>query len=296
MEENMKKILTFCFVSFLLTSSFVLAEAPEYSQLDPKPYDPATEPNIDMYINSWKNSMPRNIHGSLVVRDILTACDTDPMHPVRKGAVLTEIKSVSFATLESHASTTPSKLEGEQELFYIRSGKGIITSGKKTAELYEGIGIVIAPGIEYSMKNTGDEPLTMYLICEPVPDGFTPVKDIVVKDNKAMPFGTLDGHWCYKEKDLLLNRDGLGILHAVITLEIDPMKIGHPHVHVKGCEEVWTTIRGSNVAWLGKEIRMQPPGTAYMIPPDGKTNHSNINPSKNEPLLMLYFSVRADIR
>ena len=154
----MKKVFVFCFACLLMTSSFILAQAPDYSQLDPKPYNSETDPNIDMYMGNWKNSMPRNIHGSLVVRDILTSCDSDPMHPTKKGAVLTEIKSVSYATLESHASTTPSKLEGEQELYYIQSGKGIIKSGKKSAKLLEGISIVIAPGIEFTMENTGDEP------------------------------------------------------------------------------------------------------------------------------------------
>jgi len=262
--------------------------------LDGGSYDPEKDADIDMFLASWKDSMPRHTHGSLIERDILT--QGDQLKPSRKGAVLEYVTKFAHATLFAHTTTVATTLKGEQEIFYIISGKGVVNLGDKTAGIREDICFLVPENLEFSMENTGDEPLTMYLICEPVPEGFTPVKDIVVKDNKSMPFGTLDGHWCYKEKDLLLSRDGLGILHAVITLEIDPMKIGHPHVHVKGCEEVWTTIRGSNVAWLGKELRMQPPGTAYMIPPDGKTNHSNINQSKNEQLLMLYFSVRADIR
>ena len=135
----------------------------------------------------------------------------------------------------------------------------------------------------------------MYLISEPVPAGFKSRKDIAVKDETTFPFNTVVGHWSYREKDLILGHDGLATLHAVITLTLDPMTIGHPHFHVKGCEEVWATISGNNTAWLGKEIRHQPPGTAYMIPPDGKTNHSNINESDSEKVKMLYFSVRADI-
>ena len=34
---------------------------------------------------------------------------------------------------------------------------------------------------------------------------------------------------------------------------------------------------------------MQPPGTSYLIPPDGKTNHANINTS-NERIKMFYFA------
>jgi hypothetical protein len=88
----------------------------------------------------------------------------------------------------------------------------------------------------------------------------------------------------------------LATLHAVITLTQDPMTIGHPHFHVRGCEEIWTTIKGQNVAFLGKQLRHQPPGTAYMIPPDGKTNHSNVNQSKTEQIKMLYVATRADIK
>ena len=68
-----KKMLTLCIFFIFLFSSFVLAQEPEpYSQLDPKPYDPQTDPNIDMFISSWKESMPRHSHGSLVERDIFT--------------------------------------------------------------------------------------------------------------------------------------------------------------------------------------------------------------------------------
>ena len=93
----------------------------------------------------------------------------------------------------------------------------------------------------------------------------------------------------------MLKGDGLATIYGVCTITLDPMTIGHPHFHTKGTEEVWTTISGDNIAFLGKQIRHQPPGTAYMIPPDGKTNHSNINQSKTEQVKMLYFSVRKDI-
>ena len=34
------------------------------------------------------------------------------------------------------------------------------------------------------MKNSGDEPLTMYLVNEPTPDGFRPNKEILIRDEK----------------------------------------------------------------------------------------------------------------
>ncbi len=270
-----------------------LSSAALCQSLDGSPYDPEKDADIDMFIKSWTESMPQHSHGSLIERDIFTK--GNQLNPPRKGAVLEYVNRFSHATLDVNYSTTPTVLEGEQEIFYILSGKGIVSAKGKSTELFEDICFLVPEGLEFTMTNTGDEPLTMYLISEPVPDGFTPRNNIVVRDNNAMPLPLNAGHWSYREKDLLLHNNGLGILHAVITLTLDPMTIGHPHTHVKGCEEVWATIRGNNIAWLGKQIRHQPPGTAYMIPPDGKTNHSNINESKKEQVLMLYFSVRQDM-
>jgi mannose-6-phosphate isomerase-like protein (cupin superfamily) len=67
------------------------------------------------------------------------------------------------------------------------------------------------------------------------------------------------------------------------------MTIGQPHSHGPGVEEVWTVVSGKNMAFLGKEIRWQFPGTAYKVPPAGTTPHSNINCTE-EPIKFLYFS------
>ena len=41
---------------------------------------------------------------------------------------------------------------------------------------------------------------------------------------------------------------------------------------------------------LGKQPRKIDPGYAYMVPPDGKTFHSNINLS-NKPVRLFYFGL-----
>ena len=283
-----KKIYTLCLIIFPLLSSALSAQT-----LDGSAFDPEKDPDIDLFLGSWKESMPRHSHGSLIERDILTR--GNQLNPSGKGAVLEYVNRFCYATLFPNNSTTPTTLKGEQEIFYIISGKGLIKWGDESAEIYNDTCFLVPENLEFSMLNTGDEPITMYLISEPVQAGFKPRKDIVVKDESTFRFNTVVGHWSYREKDLILGNDGLATLHAVITLTLDPNTIGHPHFHVKGCEEVWTTISGNNIAWLGKEIRYQPPGTAYMIPPDGKTNHSNINESDSEKVKLLYFSVRADI-
>lgn len=278
-----------------LALSMTLASAPALCQeLDGSPYTPGKDPNIDMYMGNWTDSMPRHSHGSLIERDILTK--GDPMNPARKGAVLEYVSRFAHATLNAKNTTTPTILKGEQEIYYITSGKGVVKAGGKTAELFDGICFLAPEGLEFTITNTGEEPLTMFLLSEPVPAGFTPRKDIAVKNENLFPIGTKNGHWCYQERDLLLKSDGLATLYAVITLTQDPMTIGHPHFHDRGIEEVWTTIKGNNVAFLGKQLRMQPPGTAYMIPQNGRTNHSNINQSKTEQMKLLYFATRVEIK
>lgn len=279
-------------LSFLLLGTLSFSALSQ--NLDGNPYVPGTDPNIDMYMGSWMESMPRSSHGSLIERDILTP--GDPLNPPRKGAVLQYVKRFAWATLNVRNSTTPTTLKGEQEIFYITGGQGVVKAGGKSFDLSDGIGFLAPEGLEFTMTATGDEPLTMFLVCEPVLAGFTPRKELVVKNDNTYPIGTKDGHWVYQERDLFTEADGLAILHAVITLTQDPMTIGHPHFHVAGCEEIWTTIKGQNIAFLGKQLRHQPPGTAYMIPPDGKTNHSNLNQSKTDQIRMLYIATRNDIK
>ena len=276
------------FIATLLAAAFSLNAGAQ--NLDGRPFNPATDPNIDMFMGSWKESMPRHSHGSLIERDILTR--GDQLNPPRKAAVLEWVKRFAHATLPENASTIPVTLSGEQEVFYILTGAGELTAGGKTYALYPGICALAPADLEFTMKNTGEGPLTMYLICDPTEPGFTPRKDVYTADNNTFRFNDGVGHWSYREKDLLLKQHGLSTLYAVITLTLDPMTIGHPHFHTKGIEEVWTTISGENIAWLGKQLRDQPPGTAYIIPPDGKTNHSNINDSKTDQVVMLYFAVR----
>ena len=260
--------------------------------LDGKPYTPGVDANIDMYMNTWKNSKPVITHGTIEERAILTK--GDPLDPPVKGAVLKYINIFTHGTLPANTSTKPATLKGEQEIFYFLSGKGIIKAGRENADLYSGICVLVPAKRKFTITNTGDEPLTMYIIKEPTPQGFKPVKNIVVKDENTIPISSTSGHWTHIVKGVLTKSDGLATLYTVLTVGHDTMTIGHPHSHTTDFEEVWTAIRGTSVAFLGKQIRWQPPGTAYQIPPDGKTPHANINPT-DKPIKLLYFATRFDI-
>ena len=287
-DQKMKKVLTICLFLKIAAEPFAAAEEPDYSQLDPKPYDPNTEPHADMFISNWKESTPRHSHGSLVERDIFTQLEGDPVYPERKGAVLTALKRFSHATLNVGASTTPTTLEGEQELFYFESGHGIIKAGKKSAELREGIGVLVPPDIEFTMKNTGDEPLTMYIMTEAIPEGFTPKKEIVVKDESAVPFTSSSVHWSHIYKGFFRRDDGLASLTGAGPVWFSPMTMGQPHSHGEGVEEIWFALKGDIWALLGKQFRKLPIGSAYKIPPNGTTPHSNIN-ATDKPIKMFWF-------
>ena len=273
----MRKITALCFVLVFLASSFVFAQAPDYSMLDPKPYDPETEPNIDHFFSSWKESMPRHTHGSLVERDIFTRCEGDPLKPKTRGAVLTNLKRFSHGTLETGTTTTPTTLKDEQEIFYIYSGKGIVKSGGKTADLYSGIAVLLPPDVEFTIKSTGDEPLKMYILTEYIPDGFKPKKEMVVKDENVIPFSSSNVHWSHCYKGIMRKEDGLSTLRGLGPVWFLPMTMGQPHSHGDGVEEIWFSLDGDITILLGKQIRKFPPGMAYKIPPNGKTPHSTIN-------------------
>ena len=284
-DMMLRPVTILCILLVLAVSSTAFTQAPPNSMLDPKPYDPAVDPDTDMFIGHWKNSMPRNIHGSLVVRDILTENKGDRLRPARKGAVLTELKSVSFASLEPSAKTSPGKLNGEQELYYIMSGKGTLSSGGKTYDLYKGVGLVVPPGIEYSMKSTGDVPLTMYLVVEPIPEGFEPKKEIGYRfEFDGNQF--ISVHWANIDRNIIGKNEGTAVIGGFTAVKIDPMTMAQPHSHDVGVEEVWIAIKGDIKLYIGKKLRNLPPGSAYKIPDNGITPHANINFTDNQAKLI----------
>jgi len=275
----LRKVSAFSLIVFLALSALVFSQT-----LDGSPYAPGKDPDIDMYMANWKESIPRHTHGTLVERDIFT--QGDQMNPKTKGAILKFANRFTYSILEARSSTTPTTLKNEQEIFYITSGKGSIKAGNKTFSLHDGIAILMPPNLKFTMANTGDEPITMYLVCEPVPEGFQPNKEMLVRDENTIPLYLT--HWCMNAKILFRPEDGLATLDDVEIVIFDPMTIGHPHIFIEGSEEVWTAANGTITAWIGKEVREQPDGTAYMVPPNGKITHSNINAS-NKPLKMFYF-------
>ncbi len=270
----------------------VFGSAAQAQSLRGTPYTPGVDPDIDLYLCSWQDSAPRTIHGALIMRDILTRGKS--MNPERKGAVLEYVNCFSFATLPTRAATTSATLKGNQWVLFIRSGDGTLQAAGKTHDLYEGIAVLIPAGLAFTMQNTSAEDMTMYIIDEPIPAGFRPNPDVLIRDENTIPIGSTTGHWVHIVKGLFSASDGLGTLEAVLTVGFEPMTMGHPHAHGPGCEEVWTQMYGSSIAFIGTQLRPQKPGMGYLIPPNNDTPHSNINTSDTEFVKMLYFARYGD--
>ncbi|MFC1650826.1 cupin domain-containing protein [Candidatus Latescibacterota bacterium] len=297
--KNFRKIkwvpLIFVCAGFLFSSALVFAQGESvepYSRLDPKPYDPEVDADIDLFIGSWKESVPVTVHGAIVERTILTPCADDPLKPEKKGAVLNYLSAVSYGSLPGKAYTQPSSLKGVQEIYYIVSGSGIITAGDKDVVLRTGIFILVPEGLTFTMKNTLDEPLLMYIVREAVPDGFRPNGELLVVDEDTLRMGSR-AHWSHLAKRIFMTEDGLGTLQSMYIVYFNPMTMGQPHSHVEGSEEIWITLEGDNVLLLGKELRDLPPGSGFKIPPDGITPHSSINTS-DKPVKMICFARYGD--
>lgn len=265
-------------------------------------YRPTKDPldrRIDMFISDWHESTPRHTHGSLILRDILIRGDN--YAPPQRGAVLERFNFLSHGSLAARASTIPSRLDDSQEVFYVLSGRGDIKAGGDTAELHKDIAILMPAGLEFVMRNTGDEQMTMYVISEPLAAGFHPLEKMGVRDERArqtspQPARTspytapgASGHWEHITKSLFTRAEGLSSIGSVITVTINPMTIGEPHTHDPGQEEIWTSIEGNTLAFLGAQIRVQRPGMAFMQRPDITMTHSNIN-NTDVPAKFLWFS------
>lgn len=252
---------------------------------------------IDLFFGDWQSSAPRHEFGSLVVRDILTRGDN--LTPPQPGAVLQAVNFLAYGRLQPRDSTVPAKLDGRQEILYIDGGSGKIAAGSKTVDVQKDSAVFMPAGLEFVMQNTGDADLTMYIVDEPVPTGFVPRKDMLSIDERTVPVRVpmeaspytlpgASGHWAHVVRDLFSKTDGLATVADIITVEINPMTMGEPHPHNLGQEEIWTAMDGSSLAFIGAQLRVQNPGTAYMIRPDQTMTHSNIN-SGETPVKFLWF-------
>jgi mannose-6-phosphate isomerase-like protein (cupin superfamily) len=262
----------------------------DYSRLDNKRLNPATEPDIDLFMGSWRDAPPRIMHGNLYFRDMLTALQgTDSLHPTRKGAVLTHAQAVSYAMLEpgSTAHKKESELQGMQQTFVVNSGTGFITSGTQRFDLSKGMAFIITPGLDFRLTATGDKYMTFYVVSEKIPEGFTPKTTLQVVDDRNR--SQVTKAWVDKERPLITSDQGLSQYGALTEVELGSMTMSQPYSDGAGREEIWIATDGDIDMLMGKQLRKLPAGTAYVIPATGITAHANINTSAKTAKL-IYFT------
>ena len=259
-------------------------------------YSPAfaqtTGDRIDLYFGDWHTSPSRIMHGTLEARDILTRGEA--LKPAKRGAVLRFINAYAYATLAPHASTKAERLDGQQEIYFIRSGKGTAHTGGQSVDLYQNMAILVPAGLPFNLENTGEQPITMYVINEPTPPGFRPNTSILARDENQLPIASSSGMWAHIVKTLFVTTDGLATLQAVLTVTLDPLTLGKPHPvpdeDSNDIEEVWTALDGTSLALVGNQLRRQTPGMAYLHVPDNQTPHTNINSNEDSQDKFLYFA------
>jgi mannose-6-phosphate isomerase-like protein (cupin superfamily) len=262
--------------------------AGDYGRLDNSPFKYGEEQDVDMFMGSWRNGFPRIEHGNMYFRDMLTALKGgDPLHPARRGAVLTNADAVSFVQLEPKSSAHPleGELQGVQETFVVNSGAGFIVSNGKKTELQKDMAFILTPGLDFKITATGDHYLTFYAVTEKLPAGFVPKKELTVVDNRNKPQTTT--LWVDKERPLITKADGLAQYRALTQVEQGTMSMSRPYSADKGVEEIWIATEGDTDMLLGKELRKLPAGSAYRVPSTGITAHTEINTS-GKPAKFLY--------
>jgi len=262
------------------------APPPSYTPGGPADYrHPEVDTDVFLYINHWKNSAPREDHGGLIERDILTR--GDPLHPPGKGAILRYIKACRRAVLEPRTNTAPVRTAGEQIFFYVASGKGGVAAGRKSAGLVEGTAVFIPAGLEYRFLNLSDDPLEMFLFVEETAPAFVPNTEISVGSYQGSRpvFGT---HWAHIAHPFVYDLEPkFSNPMGFVIISIDAFDIAQPHTHGPGTEEIWLQLRGKSLLFFGNRLLWQEPGEAFLIPPNHKVPHASINHSE-EPMLWLF--------
>ena len=276
-------------VQMMVTIPYGRASEYDFAELDGTAFNPATDPDVDMFVGHWRDAVPRIMHGNLYFRDMLTSLQGEPDKPTRKGAVLTSADTVSYVQLEpgSTAHRVGEELKGVQQVFVVNSGAGSITSGGKTTQLSKGMSFIITPGLDFQLTATGPNYMTFYVVGEKIPAGTTPSPTLVVADHRSAPEVTAS--WVNKERPLITKTDGLVQYKAVTHAQTSPMSMSHPYSVAPGGEEIWIATDNDIDMLLGKQMRKLPAGTAFRVPSTGKSANAKLN-FTNKPAEFIYMA------
>jgi mannose-6-phosphate isomerase-like protein (cupin superfamily) len=293
---------TACITALLLTSLVAAAQAPGNQPAPPAPAN-ATTPNpdrqvfvglnekegvsIDRFLGSPKDNPVHLSHGTLLIHDILTP--GDPYHPGPQGAVLEYRKLLATAELLP-GSQTPMENYPDSYFFYVKSGEGRLDDGKQYWDLRSDIAILVPPGVSHRIVNTSsDKPLEMIMMQWTAgPDA---KHELVVRDTRLLSWCEENAHWNNTSRCIFSAADGLLPGERIYTVMLQPWSVSQPHSHTPGTEEIWTKITPGTIPILmGSDLRDMDEDNAYLVPPTGKTDHSNINLSRDKTEWWVYIA------
>ena len=245
--------------------------------------------DVSLYLNTWRNSPPREGHGGLIERDILTP--GDPFAPTQKGAVLRFLSAYRRAELPPGAATRRFADPREQVFLFVLAGEGRIEAGGRTAGLEEGTAVVIPVGLAYRLFNPSDGTLELFLAAEVTPDGFVPARELSVgRYRDSLPL--VGAHWAHIARPFVYDREPrFANPMGFVVVSVDAFDVAQPHTHPAAAEEIWLQVKGASLLFFGNRLLRQEPGDAFLVPPTNTVLHSSINPD-GAPKLWLFFGCR----
>jgi len=242
--------------------------------------------DIDRFIGYPANKVIHISHGTLLTHEILR--NGDPYTAGPQGAVLEYRKALSTATLMPLSRTPLSSLP-DAYFFYIKSGEGRLDDGRQSWNLRPNMAILAPPNVPHRFINTTDKPLEMIMLT--FTGGPDAKNELIVRDVNLLPWCEENAHWTNESRCVFGTADGLIQGERIYLVMDPPFSTNQPHSHGKGTEEIWVRVSsGTGVVMLGGELRELPEGAAYLVPPTGITDHSNLNLSKTNTDWWIYIA------
>ena len=237
---------------------------------------------LDMNKRHWQESALSLTHGNIVQRTIFRKEGEKD-----SGAVLRYIDSFSRCSLEPGVNSLAHINEGIQEVFFVLSGSGKLSTSAGEQTIKEGDGILIPAGIEHTFTNDGATILELMLVVE------TLSNESAAGQNKPLIRNYRESalsiaHWCYLGHKIFDQEDGFDQISYVGVVIIDPLQNGDNHSHGPDYDEVWYMWRGQAIHLVGQEVCIQTEGTAISVSPC-HPGHTLINVSA-EPIYLFFFS------
>jgi hypothetical protein len=296
-EQRKKSLMKHMLLALALLTTTAAAQAPAATANDGAGRPPAAPVplvglnekegvSVDRFLGDPSGQPVHLSHGTLLTHSILTAGNPNVSGPA--GAVLEYRKELATAELQAFAKT-PLAAMPDEYFFYVKSGKGTLDDGKQMWDLHEGIAVLAPPTVPYRLTSTSDKPLEMIMLQWTA--GPTPSPSLIVRDTHLLPWCEENAHWNNTSHCIFSATDGLLQGERIYTVMLQPWAVSQPHSHTPGTEEIWVKISpGIIPILLGSDLREMPENSAYLVPPTGKTDHSNINTSKTNTEWWVYIA------